>query len=174
MDAIFTRRSIRKFLDAPVSEAELERLLRAGMAAACAKNSQNRLFFVSQGQGSLPTLIRVHPNAFALKTAAAAITVCADLKRAAETDPLSPWWVQDCSASLQNILVEAAALGLGSLWIGVYPDPKRILAVQEDLSLPEHILPLGVAALGHAAKEKEPTDRYEARSVFYGPYQAQI
>lgn len=171
MNAIFTRRSIRKFLDAPVTDAELERLLRAGMAAACAKNSQNRLFFVEKGRGSLPALIEVHPNAFALKTAAAAIVVCADLKKAVEVDPLNPWWVQDCSASVQNILVEAADLGLGSLWVGVYPDPKRIMAVRKDLALPEHIVPLGAVALGRAEKPKEPTDRYEADKVFWGGYE---
>lgn len=99
MDAIFARRSIRKFTDEPLTDAQIERLLRAGMAAACAKGSQNRLFFVSKGQGSLPTLIQVHPNAFALKTATAAITVCADLRVAAQVDPLNTWWVQDCAAA---------------------------------------------------------------------------
>ena len=171
MDAIFTRRSIRKFTDEPLTDAQIERLLRAGMAAACAKGSQNRLFFVSKGQGSLPTLIQVHPNAFALKTATAAITVCADLRMAAQVDPLNAWWVQDCAAALENILVEASALGLGGLWIGVHPDPRRVVAVQQDLSAPGHILPLGVAALGYPAKEKEPNDRFEADKVFYNGYE---
>ena len=171
MNAIFTRRSIRKFTDEPVTDQELEQLLRAGMAAACAKNSQNRLFFVSKGQGSLPTLIQVHPNAFALKTAAVAVTVCADLRQAAQVDPLNPWWVQDCAAAMENILVEAADMGLGGLWIGVHPDPKRVVAVQTDLAAPSHILPLGVAALGHPDKYKEPIDRFEAQKVFYGTYE---
>lgn len=171
MDAIFSRRSIRKFTDEPLTDAQIEQLLRAGMAAACAKNSQNRLFFVSKGQGSLPSLLRVHPNAFALQTATAVITVCADLHRSAQVDPLNAWWIQDCAASLQNILVEAASMGLGGLWIGVTPDPKRILAVQSDLGAPEHIVPLGVAALGHPAKFKEPNDRFEAEKVFYSTYQ---
>ena len=171
MDAIFNRRSIRKFTDEPLTDTQIERLLRAGMAAACAKNSQNRLFFVSEGQGSLPTLIRVHPNAFALKTAAVAVTVCADLRQAAQVDPLNPWWVQDCAAAMENILVEAADMGLGGLWIGVHPDPKRLVAVQTDLAAPSHILPLGVAALGHPDKYKEPIDRFEAQKVFYGTYE---
>lgn len=170
MDAIFARRSIRKFTDEPLTDAQIERLLRAGMAAACAKGSQNRLFFVSKGQGSLPTLIQVHPNAFALKTATAAITVCADLRVAAQVDPLNTWWVQDCAAALENILVEAAGLGLGGLWIGVHPDPKRVVSVQSDLAAPRYIVPLGVAALGHPAKEKAPTDRFEADKVFYSTY----
>lgn len=172
MDPIFARRSIRKFLDTPVTKAEIELLLRAGMAAPCAKNSQNRLFFVEEGLGSLPGLIEVHPNAFALKTAPLAMVVCADRARAAQVDPLNDWWVQDCSASIQNILVQAAELGLGTLWIGVYPDPKRVVAVQKDLGLPEHIVPLGAIALGHAAKEKEPIDRLEEDKVFYGRYEA--
>ena len=170
MDAIFNRRSIRKFTDEPLTDAQIERLLRAGMAAACAKNSQIRLFFVSKGQGSLPTLLEVHPNAFALKTATVAITVCADLCQAAQVDPLNPWWVQDCAASMENILVEAADMGLGGLWIGVYPDPKRIVAVQADLAAPSHIFPLGVAALGHPDKIQEPIDRFEADKVFWGTY----
>ena len=171
MNAIFNRRSIRKFEDAPVDDGQVERLLRAGMAAPCAKNSQNRIFVVQKGQGTLPTLIQVHPNAFALKTAALSITVCADLRRAAEVDPLHDWWVQDCSAALENILIQGAELGLGSLWIGVWPDPKRVLAVQQDLALPEHILPLGAAALGRPAKEKEPCDRYETAQVYWEKYE---
>ena len=140
MNAIFTRRSIRKYTDEPVTNEELEQLLRAGMAAACAKNSQNRFFFVERGTGSLPGLIQVHPNAFALKTAQAAIVVAADL-------------------------------GLGTLWVGVWPDPKRVLAVQRDLELPEHIAPLGAVAIGRPDKVKEPTDRYEAEKVFFGKYE---
>ncbi|HJC41378.1 MAG TPA: nitroreductase family protein [Candidatus Intestinimonas pullistercoris] len=171
MNAIFTRRSIRKFTDEPVTDQELEQLLRAGMAAACAKNSQNRLFFVERGTGSLPGLIQVHPNAFALKTAQAAIVVAADRKKGAALDPLNDWWVQDCSAAIQNILVEAADLGLGTLWVGVWPDPKRVLAVQRDLELPEHIAPLGAVAIGRPDKVKEPNDRYEAEKVFFGKYE---
>ena len=108
MNAIFTRRSIRKFTDEPVTDQELEQLLRAGMAAACAKNSQNRLFFVERGTGSLPGLIQVHPNAFALKTAQAAIVVAADRKKGAALGPLDDWWVQGCSAPIPDILVEGA------------------------------------------------------------------
>ena len=171
MNAIFTRRSIRKYTDEPVTNEELEQLLSAGMAAACAKNSQNRLFFVEQGPGSLPSLIQVHPNAFALKTAPAVIVVAADRKKAAAMDPLNDWWIQDCSASIQNILVEAADLGLGTLWIGVWPDPKRILAVQKDLELPEHIAPLGAVAVGRPDKAKDPNDRYETEKVFFGKYE---
>ena len=172
MNAIFTRRSIRKFTDEPVTGQELEQLLRAGMAAACAKNSQNRLFFVERGPNSLPELLQVHPHAFAMKTAQAATVVAADRKKAAEVDPHIEWWVQDCSASIQNILVEAADLGLGALWIGIWSDPQRVQAVQRDLALPEHIAPLGVVALGHPEKEKEPNDRYEAEKVFFGKYEA--
>ena len=68
--------------------------------------------------------------------------MCADLRQAAQVDPLNPWWVQDCAAAMENILVEAADLGLGGLWIGVHPDPKRVVAVQTDLAAPSHILPL--------------------------------
>ncbi len=171
MSAIFDRRSIRKFTAEKVTDREIELLVRAGMAAACAKNSQNRLFFVERGQGRLPTLIEVHPNAFALKTADAAIVVCADLRKAAGIDPVNDWWVQDCSASTQNILVQAAELGLGTLWVGVYPDPKRIIAVQKDLGLPEHIMPLSAVAVGHPDKVKEPIDRYETEKVFFGGYE---
>ena len=95
----------------------------------------------------------------------------ADRKKGAALDPLNDWWVQDCSAAIQNILVEAADLGLGTLWIGVWPDPKRVLAVQRDLELPEHIAPLGAVAIGRPDKVKEPTDRYEAEKVFFGKYE---
>lgn len=171
MDAIFKRCSVRKYTDEPVTDEELEQLLRAAMAAPSAKNSQNRLFVVQKGQGCLPTLIDVHPNAFALKTATAVIVVCADMKRSAQLDYLTDWWIQDCAAATQNILLRATQLGLGSLWIGVHPDPKRIVAVRKDLELPEHIIPLSAVALGHSAKEKEGIDRFDPNKVFYGKYE---
>lgn len=171
MDAIFKRYSVRKYTDQPVTDGELEQLLRAAMAAPSAKNSQNWLFFVQKGQGSLPALQQVHPNAFALQTATAAIVVCADKKKGVQTDPLNDWWIQDCSAATENILLQAAQLDLGSLWIGVWPDPKRVMAVRKDLDLPEHILPLSAIALGHRAKDREAVDRFDPSKVFYGKYE---
>ena len=172
MEAIFKRCSVRKYTEEPVTDKELEQLLRAAMAAPSAKNSQNWLYFVQKGQGSLPTLQEVHPNAFALQTATAAIVVCADKKKGVQTDPLNDWWIQDCSAATENILLQAADLGLGSLWIGVWPDPKRVMALRKDLDPPEHILNGGAIALGHPAKEKENADRFDPSKVFYGKYQA--
>ena len=107
-------------------------------------------------------------NAFAMKTAQAAILVCADLSK--EQDPGQGWWIQDCSAAMENMLLEATDLGLGSLWLGVHPKPDRIACLKEVCKLPEGIEPLGIVALGEPTKDRPAIDRYLEDQVFLDTY----
>lgn len=87
--------------------------------------------------------------------------------------PGEGWWIQDCSAAMQNMLLEATDLGLGSLWLGVHPKQERIDFIKELCCLPDHVEPLGMVVLGTAAKEKSPIDRYLEDQVFYETYQGE-
>lgn len=161
MDAIMTRRSIRRFEETPVAEGEIETLLRAAMAAPSAGNQQSWRFVVVSERARLDRLATTSPYAGLLKQAPLAIVVCGEL--AGEHHP--GYWVEDCSAAMENLLLAANATGLGGVWLGYYPDNERVERVRDELRLPETVLPLGIAAIGYPAEEKQPTDRYEPTFV---------
>lgn len=168
METIYKRRSVRKYAETPVTDAQVKQIIRAGMAAPSAKNSQEWVFIVLREPEIYKTFSEVHVNAFAMKTAQAAILVCADLSK--EQDPGQGWWIQDCSAAMENMLLEATDLGLGSLWLGVHPKPERIACLKEVCKLPEGIEPLGIVALGEPTKDRPAIDRYLEAQVFLDTY----
>ena len=168
METIYKRRSVRKYTETPVTDAQVKQIIRSGMAAPSAKNSQEWVFIVLREPEIYKTFSEVHVNAFAMKTAQAAILVCADLSK--EQDPGQGWWIQDCSAAMENMLLEATDLGLGSLWLGVHPKPERIACLKEVCKLPEGIEPLGIVALGEPTKDRPAIDRYLEAQVFLDTY----
>lgn len=168
MNQIFKRRSVRKYTDAKISDEQVKQLIKAGMAAPSAKNSQEWVFIVIRDKAIFEAFLGVHPNAFALKTADVAILVCADLSK--EKEPGQGWWIQDCAAAVQNMLLEATDMGLGSLWMGVHPKEDRLTCMKEVCKLPEHIEPLGLVSVGEPTKDYEPIDRYMEDRVFFNTY----
>jgi nitroreductase len=94
-----------------------------------------------------------------LFTATAAIAVCGQID-------ISPdYWIQDCSAATENILVAAAALGLGTCWLGMHPREDRLEAVGSVLGIPDGIGILSLIAVGHPAEEKEARTQYDGERV---------
>jgi nitroreductase len=77
-------------------------------------------------------------------------------------------WVQDCSAATENLLLAVTALGLGAVWLGVYPREERIAFTRRILSIPEAIMPLNLISIGHPAEEKEPRTQYDGERVHRG------
>lgn len=156
MDAIFQRRSIRRYRPDPVSPRQMEQLLRAGMAAPTSGNNQEWEFVVIRSAETMARIVEMDSYAGALKSAPVCVALCADMRRVAEPEEL--FWVQDLSAAAQNMLVEAAFLGLGGLWMGLYPGQRA--ALRPLLSLPAEVEPLILLAFGVSAEEKPPIDRY--------------
>lgn len=157
LTTILTRRSIRKYAPQSVPQDAVHQLLEAAMAAPSASNAQPWHFVVVSDRRQLDALAAVLTNGQMLRQAPLAIVVCGEPAR-------SDYWVQDCSAATENILLAAHALGLGGVWLGVYPRADRVTAVSEVADLPAHIIPLCVLSLGFPAEEKAPADRYnEAR-----------
>jgi nitroreductase len=155
---IFARRSIRKYTAEPVSETDIKTLLEAAMAAPSASNRKPWQFVVVVERQTLDRLAEVHPHGKMLFEATLCIAVCGDLTE------MERFWVQDCSAATENLLLAATALGLGAVWLGVYPREERVAAVRQVLGIPETIVPLNLISIGHPAEEKEPRTQYnEAR-----------
>ena len=92
-----------------------------------------------------------------------AILICGDLK----SEKHKGYWVQDCSAATQNLLVAAQAKGLGAVWLGVYPREDRVAGIRKVLGLPEHIVPLSLIPVGHKGEEKPPANRYDPSRVHH-------
>lgn len=163
MDAIFERRSVRKFKDQPVEEDKIKTLLRAAMAAPSAGNQQAWEFIVLRDKEAMKKIMEINPYAGGLKEAPVAIVVCGN----EDAERAKGFWVQDCSAATQNILLEAHQLGLGAVWIGTYPIDERVESAQTLLRLPRAVKPLSIIALGYPSEVKPPEDRYDESKVHY-------
>jgi nitroreductase len=163
LEAILTRRSIRKYTDKAVPKEAVEKLLEAAMSAPSAMNSQPWEFVVIRDRAKLLALRDAHPYAQMLTEARLAVAVCGVLAR--ESYP--GYWMIDCSAATQNLLLAAHALGLGAVWLGVHPRPERIEPISRLLELPEGVIPLALVAVGYPAERKEPSRRFESGRIHF-------
>jgi len=150
LEAIRTRRSIRRYQAQPVPEELIAHLLEAAVAAPSAGNQQSWQFLIVDERELLDGLRKASPYAAMLKEAPLAILVCGDLQR----EKYKGFWVQDCVAATMNILTAARALGLGSCWTALHPAEDRTEAVRRLLNLPSSIIPLNIIALGYPNEEK--------------------
>lgn len=161
MKEIFTRRSVRKYTDQPVSADQLDLLLRAAMAAPSAGNEQPWHFVILDDRSVMTRITEVHPYSKMLLQAPVAIVVCGELSR----EKYPGFWVQDCSAAIENTLLEAQHLGLGAVWLGVHPIADRVKAVHDLLALPENVIPLGIVSVGHPQEMPAPADRFDVTRI---------
>lgn len=162
-DAMLTRRSIRKYTDEAVSEQDVQRILDASMMAPSAGNAQPWQFVVVRDREKLNRAGDIHPYASMAKKAPLGILVCGDLS----LEKYQGFWVQDCSAAVQNMLLAIHGLGLGGVWTGIYPLDDRVGGFRELLDLPERIVPLAFVVIGHPAQRLKSGRRYKPERVHY-------
>jgi nitroreductase len=155
---IFGRRSIRLYSSAAVSEATVQKLLEAAMAAPSAAAKDPWRFVVVRSRQKLSEIATALPNGQMIAAAALGIAVCGDLQ-AAHDRQLS-YLLQDCSAAIENLLLSAHILGLGACWLGVHPREQRVNALKQILSLPPSVIPVACIAVGHPAEAKEARTRF--------------
>lgn len=163
---ILTRTSVRAYQDKPVEQDKIEAMLRAAMAAPSAVNRQPWHYVVVTEKSRLAALAQTNPYAKFVADAPLAIAVCGDMKKAME-GAMREFWVQDCSAASENLMLAANALGLGSVWTAVYPDEARCAAVSEVLQLAKHLVPLNVIAIGYPEGETTPKDKWNEDNITY-------
>lgn len=163
LEAILSRRSIRKYTDEVLADEVVEQLLRAAVAAPSAQNEQLWHFVVIRDRAVLAEIPKVHPHAKFLLGAPLAIAVCADHEL--EADRGADYWVQDCAAATMNILLAAHGLGLGAYWVGIHPRVERKETLGRLLGMPGQVSCFGLVALGHPAEAKERSERYDAGRV---------
>ncbi|MBU3143758.1 nitroreductase family protein [Clostridium sp. CF012] len=168
IEAIYKRRSIRNYLDKQVEKDTIITLLKAATAAPTAANCQPWEFIVIDEAEKLPEL--KDKLIFARYNAPVAIVVCGNMKLSFK-GPSQEMWVQDCSASIENILIAATSVGLGSVWIGIYPLESNIKSLKKILNMPEYVTPLGIVYVGYSAEEKEARTRFNEKRVYWQEYE---
>ena len=166
LETLFTRRSMRKFSSAPVSDTDLQTILRAGMAAPCAEDRQHRRYLVITDREQLENLSELHPSATPAAQAPLAILVCSDTAEGTQT----LYWPQDCAAAIENMMLAARALGLGSLWCGIHPQADKEQAFISSFGMPGMVRPVGLVIIGRPLQEFFEKDTWQPDHVFHGEW----
>ncbi|MFO0752674.1 MAG: nitroreductase family protein [Thermodesulfovibrionales bacterium] len=162
---IYSRRSVRSFTGEAVSREDLMKILKAGMAAPSAVNIQPWSFVAVTKREVLDELCAALPYAKMLDTAGAAIAVCG----VPDKDEIYSrrYWVMDCSAATENILLACHALGLGAVWTAAYADEEKIRNVRRILQIPETIIPLNVIPVGVPKEKGAPIDKFKEDNIHW-------
>jgi nitroreductase len=171
LKSIFNRTSVRHFTSADVDRQTLILLAKCGMAAPSANNKQPWYIIAVTDRHLLQSLADQLPYAKMARGAAAAMVVCGNL----EIDPVGNelgYWVQDCSAATQNILIAAVSLGLGAVWTAAFPRMDRVETVRKILHLPDHLIPLNVIPLGHPESTPKPKEKWNEASFRFNAFPA--
>ena len=163
---IHKRKSVREYLNKPVTKEQLTVLMKAAMAAPTAMDKRPWAFVVITQKEMLAKLSEGMPYSKMIVPAGAAIVVCGDVTKALPGQA-QEFWIQDCSAASENILLAAEAIGLGAVWTGVYPSDERVLFVRQALGLPENIIPLNIIAIGNPVGAEKPKDKFDPGNIHW-------
>ena len=161
LKAIFTRRSIRAYTKQTIDNADIKLLLKAAMQAPSANNYQPWHFIIIDDKNILLEIPKFHPYAEMLKQAPVAIVICGDTTKEKNIDYIS----QDCSAATENILIAAHAIGIGAVWLGIFPKKDRVKSLSDLLALPEYIVPISIVSLGFPLQKKHAVDRFNPTRI---------
>ncbi|MCX4310908.1 MAG: nitroreductase family protein [Desulfovibrio sp.] len=148
INAISTRRSVRQFTSQPISDEDLHTILTAGMSGPSAVNARPWSFLIVRDRDTLCKMADGNGNAAQpLKGAALGILVLGDITRTFERAP--DYWVIDGSIAAQNMILAAHGLGIGSVWLGTWPQEEKIAAQRQLFDLPESAVPHSIIAFGY-------------------------
>jgi nitroreductase len=166
LEAILTRRSIRAFKDKKVPKEFITKMVKAAMYAPSARNYQPWHFVVTDDRAVLDKIPELHPYAYMVKEAPLAVLICGDL----QIESMPEYNAINCAAATQNLLLEAHELGLGSVWLGVYPRQERMSNLSNLFELPEHIIPISLVALGYPDEKPTAKDRFKEDRIYHNKF----
>jgi nitroreductase len=156
LEAINARRSIRKYLDRPVEFEKLTTIMDAAIKAPSAGNLQDWRFIMVTDRGLIKQVASYSIEQYWIQTAPALIVVCAVPEKHEMYYGLRGkrlYNIQDCAAAMENILLAATDLGLGSCWIGAFEEEK----IRELFAIPPDVRPQAIISLGYS--DEVPKDR---------------
>lgn len=167
LDLILSRRSVRKYQDKAVSREILTDLLKAAMAAPSACNNQP-WEFVAVDDPQIMQELRSNLSHGPYNAPAAIAVLYND--KIGNNPRCNSFWEQDLSAAVENILIAAAGMGLGSVWLGTHPKVDTILKVQHILKIPSDVIPLAILYVGYPETQPEPNTKYIETRVHWNQY----
>ena len=164
-EKLLTRRSVRKYADCQITDAELDKVLEAGLYAPTAKNNQKPIMVAVRDKETRDLLSKANAAIMGVETdpfygAPCVIVVLAD--------PAFPTWIDDGSLVMGNLLNAAHAIGLGSCWINrarEYYDTAEGKELLKKWGVPETYRGVGNCILGYAEEEPAPKDRLDGRII---------
>lgn len=163
-EALLKRRSVRKFADRSISPEIIDELLHAAMSGPSACNRRPWEFYVVTSEQKLEELGAA--SRFMGYKAPLAIVVCGNLDCALPLK-FSEYWIQDCSAATENILLRVTDLGLGAVWCGAHPQKHAEDKIRACLGIPKRQIPLNIIFIGYPREECEPRDQYDTNKIHY-------
>ena len=164
MEAIFNRRSIRKYQDRPVEKEKIDKLLKAIMQAPSAVNQQPWEFIVVENKDTLKKLSEMSPYSKMVEGTAVAFVALAN----SDDFKIPSAWQQDMGAAVENLLLEAVHLELGAVWLGVATAEENMNYIKELFNLPENIKPFALIPVGYPDGQKNTfVDRFNEKKVHY-------
>jgi len=163
LDVFLARRSVRHYQKKQIPPQMITDILEAAMAAPSAVARDPWHFIIVRDKDILESIADGLPNGKMLIDAAAAIVVCGDIEKA--HDKQESYLLQDCSAAIENIVLAATALGIGTCWLGIHPRPDRISHIRKALGIPAGIIPVAAVSMGWPTKMPPPRTRFEASLV---------
>lgn len=151
IQAIMTRVSTRQYSDQDISDQDLQTILEAGMSGPSCVNARDWSFIVVRDSETLNKMADANGRpAEPLRSAKLGILICGDLERAFHGAP--DYWVVDGSIAAQNMILAATALGIGSVWLGTWPQMNRVEKQAALFGLPETQVPHSIIAFGYPAE----------------------
>jgi len=165
-DLIISRRSIRKYKPESVEKEKILSVIKAAMYAPSAVNCQPWHFIVIDDRSVMKNIMAFHPSSKMLETASHAILVCGDENLQHDKN----YWLADCGAATENLLLAAHSIGLGACWIGIFPRENRMKFISALMKLPPHIKPFALISLGYGDEKKDAPDRFKPERIYYNAW----
>lgn len=169
MNSIFKRKSIRKFKNQEIEDEKILNLLKAGMQAPSAHNSQPWEFIVVSNKKSIEDVSNMSPYAKPAKNANKLIITLSNIDKI-NAKKTNDWFTQDMSACTENILIQAVEEGLGAVWLGFYPSEERVNRIKEYFNIPSNIIPFSVIAIGYSDDNEDVENRFNEDKIHYEQY----
>ena len=163
MDAVATRLHVRKYTSQADDKQSVRALLEAAMAAHSEGDQRPWHFVVVEDLATRERIAETHPAAHIVVQAPVVICVCGD--QALQKHP--GFWVQDCAAATENILIKAQNMRLGAMWFGVYPMEGRVQTVRKILDLPPNVIPFSLTTVGYPAEHNGLKCQYNESRVHF-------
>ena len=158
--AIMTRRSIRTWTNEPVAEQERRIILEAAMNAPSAADARPWHFVMIDDPGIIKQFTDLGGTEM-LDESTFMVMVCGD-----ESKEIYPgFWPQDCSCAAQNMQLAAHDIGLGCVWVAIYPLDERVQVCRKILGVPEAITPFALLAMGVPNEVLPPEARFDEERI---------